>query len=302
VGASEYIDPSEYAAYGLPSGTTVAQVQEASQYINGYLRRPEGLVWKPDFAGNPAYMDALNPDYSLTLTGAISPGQNVVANVAGPLAQANVGDTVVLDKASQNTTETVVIVAKNGNALTFGNVQLAHANGGTADGGLSITERRYLPKNRPITVLTRTPMVMMLSGIGRYAYSRRGDAPAGNTDDFNLLAVYSEFGGPPAWEVFNPASTEFDPRTGQLWIPAGIMLAYYTEVQVRYLAGFSTANIPPQLKTACAKLIKALANDVDLGPAKSYRAGDTAIQKFADTMISGDVAMLLQEYRARVIA
>lgn len=296
---SVYLQPSEYAAYGVPNATA-AQVAQASLYIDGYLRRQEGLIWSPDGNGDPCWMAGATPINTVTLGAGISPGQNVVVNVIGAKLGIQPGDILVADKATPSITEALQVIAKNGSALTFKSVQFAHSGGAGLDAGLDIVEQKYLPKNRPITNLSRPPLQRVLSGIGRYGYPRRGDTASGNTDDFNLLAVYNQFGGPPAWEIFDPAGCDFDQQTCQLWIPAGIMLAYYTEVRVRYIAGFSQANLPGEIKMACAKTVLSLANDPDLGPAKSYKAGDTAVTKFADTILSGDIQQLLNPYRARL--
>lgn len=298
---SVYLQVSDYGPFGA-ANATLAKVIQASTYIDAHLHRPEGLIWTPDAFGNPAYMAALTPSIELTLSAPIAPGANVVATVTGPLAGINIGDALIAETATPANTEAVVLTAKTGNTVTLGTVALAHAAGTKLSAGLGITERTRMPKNRPLCMLKRCPVQRVLAGKGRYAYGRRADAPSGNTDDFNLLAVYSQFGGPPAWEMFNPASTEFDPRTGDLWIPAGIMLAYYTEVEVTYVAGYSAATLPEPVKLACSKLILTLENDLNLGPAKSYRAGDTAIEKFSDTMISGDIANMLRPYRARAFA
>lgn len=298
---SVYLQQGEYKAFGV-NGCDPPDIAEASLYIDGWLRRPEGLIWSPDAGGNPAYMSALTPSYTLTTSAALTVGQNKTVPVSGPLLNVQPGDALILDRANTNVTEAVVVMAKTGNVLTLGNVAYAHSSGALLEAGLGIIERKYTPKNRPIIQLKRAPVQRILSGKGRYAYSRRGDAPAGNTDDFNLLAVYSQFGGPPAWEVFNTTTTEVDPRTGECWIPAGIMLDYYSEVEVTYVAGFSAATLPDQIKQVCAMLVRTLANDDDLGPVKSYRAGDTAIEKFADSNISGDMALLLKPYRALPIA
>lgn len=298
---SAYLQTGDYAAYGVPNAT-VAQVQQASLYIDAYLRRQEGLIWSPDGNGDPCWMVGASPSNTVNLAAAISPGQNVVVSVTGPALSLQPGDIVIADKATQSITEALQVVAKTGKTLTFGTVQFSHAQGAALDTGLDIVEQKYLPTNRPLTNLSRPPLQRILSGIGRYGYSRRGDTASGNTDDFNLLAVYNQFGGPPAWEMFDPLSCDFDQRTCQLWIPAGIMLAYYTEVRVRYIAGFSVANLPGEIKIACAKIILAQANDPNIGAAKSYKAGDTAVTKFADTILGGDVQQMLNPYRARVMA
>lgn len=298
---SVYIEQNEYELYGIAC-ISPTKIAEASIYIDGWLRRPEGLIWSPDASGNPAYMAATVPSITLTAPGTIAAGVNVIVPVTGPLMGVQIGDAFVLDRATAGVTEVVVVNAKTDSSVTLQSVAYTHDAGKFLEAGMFITERKSPPKGRPLILLKRTPVQRIVSGKGRYAYSRRGDAPAGNTDDFNLLSVYSQFGGPPAWEGFNPASTEFDPRTGNLWVPAGIMLAYYTEVEVSYVAGYSKAGLPTQVKEVCAKLVRTLANDPEIGPAKSYRAGDTAIERFADTNISGDMALMLSDFRARTYA
>ncbi len=296
---SSYLTTDDLSIYGLPSATTAEQIKEASTVIDSWLRRPEGLVWTAGSDGNPAYMAAAAPTISLSINASISPGASVQVAVSGPLMNVYIGGALVLDRATAGVTEVVRVTAKTGNTITLDAVTFDHAAGVKLEGGLAITERKYLPRNRPITRSSRHPLWRILAGRGRYAYPRRGDAHSGNTDDFNLLAVYNTFGGPPFWETINPAGCEFDAATGQIWIPAGIMLAYYTEVEITYLAGFSADTLPPPIKEACAKVVKALGNDMDLGAAKVLRAGDHSIERFSATIISDDIANLLQPYRVR---
>lgn len=296
-----YLTPDECVAYGAGAGST-DQVLQASVYVNAYLKRPEGLIWAPDATGNPCYMASASPSRTFNLAAGISPGTNVVAPISGPLTGVLPGDVWIADRAANSLVEALYIVAMTAgtpNTVTFASVANAHASASTLDADMCITEQRHTPKGRPIIVLGRGPVVRLVSGGGRYAYTRRGDSHGGNTDDFNLLAIYNTFGGPPQWEVFNPQVAEFDPQTGQLWVPSGIMLAYYTEVRLRYLAGFAAASIPPEIKLATAKIVKALQNDPDLGAVKSYRAGGTAVEMFANTILTDDLKDMLKPYRLR---
>lgn len=298
---SIYLQPEDYATYGVPNAT-LAQVTHASVYIDAYLKRPEGLVWAPDFSGNPCYMSAAIPSATLTLAASIAPGANVQVAVNGPAAMLAAGEVLVCDQGDSNLVEPLTVIGgAPAGQLIFQNVLNPHSVGATLAAGLAITEQRNLARNRPIATVSRTPMVRLISGIGRYAYPRRGDAHAGNTDDFNLLAVYQTFGGPPAWEVWNPIATEFDSGSGQLWIPAGIMLAYYTEVRYRYVAGYAQGSIPTAIKMVCAKLVQTLANDPALGPVKQYGAGGFNVTLFADTLIAGDMRNDLAPYCARAM-
>lgn len=297
--ASAYLNgASDLTTYGLAASTSTAKVNEASTLIDAHLKRPEGLVWTPDTAGNPCCMATPDPQLTFTLGAPISPGQNVTVQIAGPLSVLEPGEVLVIDRSDKTKIEALKVISNTNGLVIFENVINAHASGAVLASGLLITEQRYMPKNRPIIMAGRTPLIRILSGMGRYAYPRRGDAFGSNTDDFNLLATFSQFGGPPQWEIFNTTqNTGIDPRTGQVWIPSGIMLAYYTEVKLRYVAGFPVSAIPQPIKLATARVIKSLANDPGIGAAKSYRAGDTAIEKFAASILDDDTKDMLRPYR-----
>lgn len=299
---SLYLQSGEYTAYGLSGSTDPNLVQQAANLIDMHLKRPEGLVWSPDWSGQPCYMTAALPVFTLKLSAPIAPGANVVAQVTGATQGLQVGDVLIADRSTSNITEALVIQAIQGQNLTFRSVGQAHAAQATLESDMVITEQRFMPKLRPVTHIARTPVQRVIAGTGRYGYGRRGEMATSEMDDFNLLASLQKFGGPPVWEVFDPNAVDFDAQTGQLWVPAGIMLAYYTEVRVRYVAGFPASAIPYEVKQACAMLANTLIQSPNLGAVKSYSAGGTNVQRFADTMISGDVRDMLEPYRARTIA
>jgi hypothetical protein len=80
------------------------------------------------------------------------------------------------------------------------------------------------------------------------------------------------------------------------------MLVYYSEVKVRYVAGFQYSNLPPEIKMACAQLITALANDPGIGNFRSAQAGDTKLERFAASNLSDDVKQMLRPWQARAWA
>lgn len=305
---SIYLEPADYATYGAGSATA-AQVTQASALIDAYLKRPAGLIYTPDETGQPCYMSALNPELTFTAQAAFGPGNGIQVNVNGPTAMLQVGDCVVLDRvANPSLVEAVQVTSISGQQLTLGTtaanvpngVMFTHASGCTMETGLLITERRYQPKMRSEVMLAHIPVARVVGGTGRYGYGRRGDAAAYNTDNFNLLASLMKFGGPPAWEIW-PANTSagIEAETGLLWVPAGIMLAYYSEVKVRYVAGFQYSNLPSDVKLACAQLIGTMMNNPNLGDVSMYQAGDTKVQQFASSVISDDIKAMLGPYRVR---
>jgi hypothetical protein len=101
-----------------------------------------------------------------------------------------------------------------------------------------------------------------LSGIvaasGRYGYLRQ-DASYTYPDAFqflNPLNLVTLFGGPAPWVLVDITNMDVDPRTGEVWIPAGLQLQRYSEVDITYTSGFDPANMPRLIKMATVALVK----------------------------------------------
>jgi hypothetical protein len=302
---SSYLTTAEAPLYGL-SAVSTSQIIQASALIDAYLKRPEGLVWAPDSTGNPCYMTSPVPTATFALTSPISPGANVPVQLSGPKQILQVGDVVILDQPTSNLVEACVIATTSNPpnpspAITLQNVINSHGSSAPAVLGLTIEEQRYMPASRPITFLSRTPLMNVISGVGRYGYGRRGDHADYNMEQFNLLAAVSKFGGPPVWELFQQNyPTGWDVQTGQVWVPAGIMLAYYSEVKLRYVAGFAANAIPGPIKMAVVQLMAAMNANPGLGAVKSLKAGDTSVAMFAASVLSDDTKAAIEPYAARV--
>lgn len=302
---SQYIiGDSDKALYGIPNATD-NQIIAASIIIDGYLKRPEGLVWVPDAKGNPCYMKGLTSPLKLTTTQAISPGQNVNVNVTGPVLTISTGSSqcglvAIIDRENDDRREAVIVNAINTNntTITLTNVQFAHDVGSVLEFYLVIYEERQMPKARPITNVSRTPALIMLAAQGRYGFSRRGNAYY-QTYEYNLLSAASQFGGPPIWEMIDQTLIGVDPTTGMVWSPSGIFLAYFTEIRFSYIAGWTYESLPSAVKMACASIVKADTSIPMNGAIRSYRAGDTAIDRFSATYLTDDVKLMLEPFRAR---
>jgi hypothetical protein len=300
-----YLVGADLANYGVP-GATAAQAQQASQLVNGHLKRPEGLVWAPDAAGNPAYMAGLDPQITYKAPGGIAAGAAVtVPLTGGPVTLDLIGEALVLDRGNSATVETAVVSGADpvGKTITLGRVANAHSVNCPLDRGCTIFEERPLPAERSLARVARWPVVSLLSGLGRYAYGRRSSQAEGSVEEFNLLlATVSHFGGPPQWLPFDVGNASFNVTTGEVWVPSGVLLAYYSEVRLWYVAGWAQANVPADIKQACANIIQTLTNlGGNLG-AKMVRAGDTAIQRGAATLFDDNTKDLLGPYMARLFA
>jgi hypothetical protein len=313
---SVYLQESEYATFGLPGTTTAAQVTQASALIDGWLRRPEGLIYGVDYTGaQPAYMVGLNPTYSFQSSGSITAG---LGNIVVPITATNyvapsdiIGQPVVLDRANAGVCEVCVVtaIANNPARLTlqsFNNPSMGcvqnHAANCTMEFGLTIKEERSLPEKRSLTRVARPPL-QIISGMGRYGYGTRLDQIKGLYAEFNLLATISEFGGPPQWEPFPIANVDSSIATHEIWVPAGLLLSYFSEVRLFYVSGFAAANLPIEVKIGCASIVTALQNNAAMGftaNINQIRAGTGSITRTITSAMGHDTREMLKEHRAKV--
>lgn len=297
-----YLEAADYAAYGVPASATLAQVVQATKLIDSYIKRPEGLLWGADGNGNPCYMLNATPKASLQLVSPIaaSPGVPFTATVTGPTMQIQVGDVFTVDVANPAETENLVVVSVTGQSVQFQGCTFPHLAGAIMSTGLLVTEQRYIPGDRPMTRFSRLPVVNCVAGSGRYGYGRRSDDAYSQIDTFNLLAVMSRFGGPPSWELWLPQSNQVDTSSGTLWVPAGVMLAYYSEIRYHYVAGWQYATLPDDIKTACGQLVNAIIQSGPLlGNVSARQAGGSRLQYFTASQLSADVKAMLDPYRIK---
>jgi hypothetical protein len=93
---------------------------------------------------------------------------------------------------------------------------------------------------------------------GRYGYTRQ-DMAMGFPDIhamINPLNLVTLFGGPAPWTAIDISNMEYDPKTGEVWIPAGLQLQKYSEVFLIYNSGYNPFRIPQMIKHVCASLVK----------------------------------------------
>jgi hypothetical protein len=302
VAYSPYIGHGDYESFGIRDATE-AQVTNASSLVNGYLARPEGLIWATDANGMPAYMANKAATLSLALAADMNPGSNVHVSVPhANFGPQNIGEVVILDRLSAEAMEACVVTAATGNTLTLDAVQFAHAAGTTMEFGLTIFEELPVPSKRTTVRLSRAPVVRLLSGFGRYAYGRRSQQFAGPDTNTNLLAYVGAFGGPPMWTQFPLSDTDVNTVTGEVWIPPGLLLAYFSDVRLRYVAGWSMDNLPTDIKQAVANIVRQAIDNPISGNIKTLKAGDATIQRFGASALDDDTKALLQPYRTLLMA
>jgi len=305
---SAYLSAADLNTYGVPNATN-PQILQASALIDAYLKRPEGLVWLPDYAGNPCYMAGLSSHLPIKTTAPISPGTNVVVPIGGGGQLGNFGtqgDVVILDRlsATQGQTgvaEACVIVSTTNSSITLATVANAHTTGALMEFGLCIREQKMMPARRSLTRLSRWPICRIISGQGSYRYGRRSDQTMGLFSDQTVMSLLQTFGGPPEWTAWDVTQADFNSITNEIWIPSGIFLAYYSDVRVYYVAGWPQNSLPPIIKQVCASIISANINTASLtGGIKMAKAGDTALTRFENTVLDADMREQLELFKVRL--
>ena len=99
----------------------------------------------------------------------------------------------------------------------------------------------------------------ILSCSGRYGYGRQdlggGFGDAAFLTPATLLTAY---GGPAPWIPIDIVDATYEPKTGELWLPAGLLYARYSEIKVTYNSGFDPRTPPIGIKFVCASTVKNL--------------------------------------------
>lgn len=136
-----------------------------------------------------------------------------------------------------------------------------------------------------ITVVSTGQLSGIISASGRYGYTRQNISLA-YPDLFafiNPLNLVTMFGGPAPWVSMDVSNTDYDFKTGECWIPAGLQLQRYSEVWLTYNSGFDPRNIPRGIKFATAALTKNLL---------AKGGGTTGLQSFTLSRAGANMMML----------
>jgi len=158
-------------------------------------------------------------------------------------------------------------------------------------------ERLEVPSDRQQVILAAHPVVKIVQASGRYAYGRR-DRRTVNQVNYDYLAALAVFGSPPRFTEINPEQIELYPPTGECWLPTGFFLINYTQVQIKYLAGYT--NIPARAKTAMANIINEVCAK-GVGDRTSYQVGKVKRGFSSATFVTQDTYALLDPFIARAL-
>ena len=281
-----YLQSADYAAFGVPDAT-VAQVAAASRVFDTFIGKPEGLLWTPDFNGAPAFMTNLTPTLSYANV-TVAAGTGVILTLPyGTFGLQSVGDVVIFDKAG--TCEACVITAAAGSTITLAYVNANH-NAVTMDFGLTISE-----EVRGRMRLSRSPVANILCGFGRYSYDRELRNLSSGFDDFEALLI-TDYGtsGVSNWNQLDTTLWDVNNVTGVIRMP----FHRHEVIRLRYVAGWSQANLPDLVKQCVANIIRNLIDGEIPANIKSVKAGDSTIVNFNSSLIDDDTRQMAQAFKA----
>jgi hypothetical protein len=145
-----------------------------------------------------------------------------------------------------------------------------------------------------LSYLPLTPLAPVTSPIvaieARYAKPRRGE-----TLDQPLFDIVWAFSLPGQWVTLDPTTVDFDPNTGELTLPWGVLGLPYNEVMVTYTAGL--AVIGDDVKTACAQIVRNAQATPALN-ASMTRMDTMQMQYFSSSLVDQTVQAWLRPYVA----
>jgi len=145
-----------------------------------------------------------------------------------------------------------------------------------------------------LSYLPLTPLAPATSPIvaieARYAKPRRGE-----TLDQPLFDIVWAFSLPGQWITIDPSTVDFDPNTGELTLPLGVLGLPFNEVMVTYTAGL--AAIGDDVKTACAQIVRNAQATPALN-ASMTRMDTMQMQYFSSSLVDQTVQTWLRPYIA----
>lgn len=300
---TSYIADADRALYGVGRAVDDRAIMRASRMLDGFLERPEGLVYSVDAAGAPCFMANATSSQTWKLVGAVSAGSNVSVRLNWTPQKSIIGEMLVLDAGVDGKTEAATVTALDGAYVTLDKLAYDHADAANVAAGLLISDIVRPLGIVPRATLSRRPVVRIL-GIGfRFGGGPQGLSPGisgglGRRGYYDNMPYGDDYGLAPvtpaslgSYSIMDPAGVAFTSETGDITPGTGV----YAEVRVQYVSGFAAGALPPFVSLATAQIANAMADDV--GPYRRYAAGDTSIEKFANSVLSADTLTLLNPLR-----
>lgn len=156
------------------------------------------------------------------------------------------------------------------------------------------------PNTIPVTNVPGSTLSPFIGASGRYGGTIRPSNVRISPDPnygIGPLMIAAFFGGPPTWTTIDVSMIDFDPQTGEIWVPAGIWAAQYTEIVVVYNSGFDPLNMPRTIKQATAMLVRNfLSRGGGTTGLRSINTAGTANISFSPDLIDDHIASILAPF------
>ncbi|MDE2102962.1 MAG: hypothetical protein KGL39_37305 [Patescibacteria group bacterium] len=260
--APMYILPNELAQFGLPDPTVQSDIYNLIQFASSMIDIECGRI-DGDGNGSLVYTTYTQRDLLQTRN------RNLVYVQAKPMVA-----------VSQSTSDLLLATA-TGTFVSGLNYSYTGAQVSTAIG----------PNGTPTAIIGAS---------GRYGYTRQ-DMSVAYPDLWafiNPLNLLTLFGGPAPWIPIDITQTDYDHRTGEIWIPAGLQLQRYSEILIQYTSGYNPLAMPRAIKFVCASIVKrALASDGTTGLMSLMVSQGGVNASFAQKYLDPTLDAMLQPYR-----
>lgn len=157
------------------------------------------------------------------------------------------------------------------------------------------TERNRLPDGLPVTRATYTPLAIAGGAQSPFVTVRARHGILRGPNAAALAEMIAPFGGPPQWIDLDALKVDYNPATGDLWLPASLFGVPYTEAELVYTAGCTEP--PEPVKLACAQIIR----NIESHPAANVRSAQmdrVQLDYYAGSLLDEDVRRLLAPFVA----
>ena len=149
--------------------------------------------------------------------------------------------------------------------------------------------------------LTEVYVASVLQDPSSYAYAF-GKLPRQLTDaryGFEALLIADVIGlsGPPAWTRLDTTQWDINYNTGAILVLPYFLQTGLLEVRLRYVAGWSLANLPADIKQAVTNIVRSAIDMPFSSNMKLLKAGDATMERFSPSTLDADTKALLQPYK-----
>ena len=150
-----------------------------------------------------------------------------------------------------------------------------------------------VPSDRQEIRVPVLPVIRVLAAAGRYGLQRR-DRQGWNSFAYGLSPILAlNAAARPQWTTIDVESIELSPAEGLVFLPFSSMLAPYSYVRLRYLAGL--IDMPHRVKAAAVEIANAM-GAMGVSHRTRYSVGRVSRQFSSPTFVTPLAAQMLQAY------